>query len=350
MKKKPLPRRTWMIAALIVGVLFVGSGVGLIWSFTASAERVEEHTAYSYSKEADLDYRVRLLPNELFQERELGPGRAYLSRLTDYLNADLHYRFEGERDAQIEGAYSAVAYLTALSGRDEDKRVVWERQYLLLSPKGFEHEGSELTVRETVKVPFAEYRAFAEEVREKTEFNPSELNLRVEFDLQAEIQTDSGTVEDQFRPYMVLSMRGDTFVVEGDFTDSNSRGITEERIVSVPQVEGARKLFTVSSAIFAGVLAALLSLTTPVQKHVNPQEKEVARLLKKHEERIAVLSEEAPGDLDHAVAVTTFDDLLKVADELQRPIFYCKRQSATLNQHLFLVLVDEIMYAYSIEA
>jgi hypothetical protein len=61
---------------------------GLYWSYTRPAETAVDYTAFPYSQESTLDYRVYLLPNELYEETYLGPGRAYISALTDYISTE----------------------------------------------------------------------------------------------------------------------------------------------------------------------------------------------------------------------------------------------------------------------
>ena len=349
MKKRQLPKTTWLALVLVMGGLLAGSGAGLAWSRAAPAELVEEYTAYEYKQEAEIDYRVHLLPNELFEEEVLGPGWAYLTRLTDYLTVELHYRFEGEREAEIEITCSSTAYLTALTGRGEEKHVAWEREYELLPPQEFSTEGVELVIHEAVEVPFTEYRRFAEEVREETGFSPGELNLLVEFLVEVQAQTDSGLIEKRLTPGMLVPMRGDAFVVEGDLVDRNSAGITGTREVSLPHVGQARTGFAVSTAVFGGALAAFLLLTAPVKQKAKPQDRKAFRLLKKHGERIAALADVAPAGWEKALLVSTFKDLLKVADELQKPVFYYQLRWDAYSEHLFLVLDEEIMYRYSIK-
>ena len=350
MRKRELPKTTWLALVLVMGVLLAGSGVGLAWSRAVPAELVEEYTAYEYKQEAEIDYQVHLLPNELFEEEVLGPGWAYLTRLTDYLTVELRYRFEGEREAKIEVTCSAFAYLTALTGRGDEKLVAWEREYELLSPQESSTEGAELVIHEAVEVPFTEYRRFAEEVREETGFNPDELNLLVEFLVEVQAQTDSGLIEKRLTPGILVPMRGDAFVVKGDLVDRNSAGITETRAVSLPHVGKARAGFTLSTVVFGGALAAFLLLTAPVKPKAKPQDRKVLRLLKKHGDRIAALADGAPAGWEKALLVSSFEDLLKVADELQKPVFYYQLRSEVGEVHLFLVLDEEKMYRYSIRS
>ncbi len=349
MKKKQLPKKIWIAAAALLVVLLVGSGVGLAWSRAVPAEQVETYTAYAYTKQSEADYRVHLFPSDTFEEVQ-EPGKAYLSKLTDYIAADFYFNFQGEQEgAQLSGVYSAAAYLTATTG-GEEKRVVWERVFKLLPAQAVRIENDRIVIEESVQIPFAEYRRFAEQIREQTGYSPGELNLLVEFEILLEIQAASveEMVEKRFDPHLLIPMGGSTFVVGGDLVSKNADGITQERVVPVPGVEQARVVFTLSTFFFAGALAALFFLTSPLDT-VTPGRKKTLRLLKKHGDRIATLAGQAPEGVEQAITVNSFDDLLKVADELQKPVFYYPPGAGSGHENLFLVWDEGIIYKYSID-
>jgi len=348
LKIKRLKKRTWVIGITLIATLTLGSGVGIAWSRTATAEQLEEYAAYSCTLESEIDYQVHLLPNDVFQENVLESGRAYLSNMTDYLTAEVSYHFEGKQDAFIDGQYSAVAYLTAMTS-GEGKNVVWDREFELLAPQRFSYQGSELIIQETIKIPFLYYKEFAEDMREKTEFVPGELDLKVNYELNYRIQTDEGSTEGEINPHMVYSLRGNTFVVKGNLAESNSAEITSKKEVPVLLVQQARTGFAVSTGVFGVFLIAFLFLTVPQEQKVNPQEQKASRFIKKHGERIVAVVGSSPFRAERIVEVKEFADLLKVADELHKPVFYYHKPSeGALSEHYFMVLEQEKGYRYSL--
>jgi len=199
-----------------------------------------------------------------------------------------------------------------------------------------------------VEIPFADYREFAVEAREYTEYNPGELNLLVNFELNVKAQTGNETIEERFNPGMVIPMKESTFVVEGKLTDSNSGEITETQIVSLPQVKQARTNFTVSTAVSGGFLVAFFLLTVPVKQKARPQKQVVSSIFKKHQERIVVTSSDVSSLLENAIAVTSFEELLKLADEVGRPVLYSRSRAEVSKEHYFLVVTREHVYCYEV--
>ena len=113
--------RQGAVAVLFITIIITLAGV--YWSYTRPAETAGDYTVFPYSQESRVDYQVYLLPNKLYEETHLGPGRAYISGLTDYINTEFMFRFWAEKEADINGRYSVTANIEALTGQDY---LVWE--------------------------------------------------------------------------------------------------------------------------------------------------------------------------------------------------------------------------------
>ncbi len=345
MKKRKLKKNIRHTLTALLVLFLVGLGGGLAWSFSESIEQEEEYTAYSYTQNAEVDYRVQMKSGEFFEEELKEPGKAYLSELTESIMADLHYHFEGEEKAKISGTYAANATLEALTS-GEEQREVWQKDFTLVDSREFSYAEKSFTLQEEIEIPFAEYRDIAEKIKDHTNYNPGKLNLNVEFDVEIEVETDSGSETKELNPSMIINMRGSTFVVEGNLAENNSSGVTATRIVKATDLKQARIGFAVSAALVGIVLVGFMTLTYPVKERVSPQERKVARLLQKHQERIVTLSSKPGVYMEQNVAVDTFEDLLKVADELQKPIFYYQVRGELETKHIFLVFEKNSSYKY----
>ncbi len=331
----------------IVRILFAGllaaSAAGLIWSYDVPEEEVE-YMAYHCLQEAALDYRVQLVPNDYFAERVLEPGRAYITALTDQVIVDYEYRFIGESEAEINGRYGVTATLVALTSKEE--HLVWEKDYELLPAQRFSAVDSDIVITGIIDVPFAEYLAFTELLKTEIGYNPAELNLIVSFDTSVQAETKYGVVTGELSPTLLIPMRGNTFIVSGNLTEEIEGGITATKTVTGLQLENAGTVFYV--LIFASVIALIfLSLfTAPVKAKTKSGEQKIFRILKKHRGRIVTTTNGLPSIPEGAVEVTSFEELLKLADEVERPILYPRPKSGNSGDHCFLIYTPEKVYAY----
>jgi len=347
MKKKMLPQKNRQLLSVLIGLLLLCSAAGLIWSLLRPAEKAEYFNTYSFHHAAEVDYRVLLLPNEFFPEPLLGPGRAYISDLTDSVQSVFVYRFSGEKEAELRGEYRVLATLAAYTG--QEKYLVWERKYELLPPKSFSTRGKEIAFQEEVAVPFSAYAEFAGRLSEETKFSPEELNLTVVYSVSVEAQTEEGTIREELNPTMVVPLKGKTFVVGGELAKSNAGGLSASRQVPVPLVKETKVAFGTATLFFIALMLGLQFLTAAREEKNNFVARKIAKLLKKHGERIVAVKK-TPPLLEEGktieIEVDSFEDLLKTADELGRPILYCQADKTDGKEHVFVVMGENCLYRF----
>jgi hypothetical protein len=338
------PKRQIAIYAFVA--LLVFSAAGLLWSYTVSASQEEDYTTYYYLQEASFDYRIYAAPNNIFPSRVLGPGNAYITSLTDYIAVDFEYNYFGESEAELKGSYGVAAKLAAYTAQQE--YLVWEKEYALLPTKQFNTIDSDFSFKERFNIPLAEYIAFTEQIREETGFNPAELNLVVTGNVSMEVATEDGAVSDQLSPTMIIPMKDSVFTVNGQMFEEKEGGIAQTRVVVAAPVSAGRAVFPVLVAITAIGLALLRFLTVPTQIKARSDQHQVPGILKKHKERIVVTANGVTALPAGTINVLDFDELLKLADEVGRPILYPQPSSVEGNNHFFLVYTPEQTYAYGI--
>ncbi len=334
------------IAIYILVALLIFSVTASLWSYTASANQEEEYTTYYYLQEASFDYRIYTAPNIIFENRVLGPGNAYITSLTDFIAVDFEYNYFGESEVELKGSYGVVAKLAAYTAQQE--HLVWEKEYALLPTKQFNTIDSDFSFKERFNIPLAEYIAFIEQIREETGFNPAELNLVVTGNVNMEVVTEDGAVIDQLSPTMIIPMKDSVFTVSGQLFEEKEGGIAQTRVVAAVPVNVGRSMFPVLVALTAIGLVLIRFLTVPTQAKAQADKHQVPGILKKHKERIVVTANGVSSIPAGAITVLDFDELLKLADEVGRPILYPQPSSLDGSNHFFLVYTPEQTYAYGI--
>ena len=103
--------RLILTASLLVAVL-ISSGVLI----DANQEkdptiRKVSNSLFKCSNTASLAYTVHLKPNIVYESPTLSSGQTYFTRLIDYIDTSASYDFSGDKSAEINGQYSATAYL-----------------------------------------------------------------------------------------------------------------------------------------------------------------------------------------------------------------------------------------------
>lgn len=344
MKKTILKGNMRLGLLLGLSLLLLGALAGLFWSYARPAKTAVEYTARPYTYESTVDYRVRLQPNKLYDQRHLGPDRAYLSALTDSLGTEFTFHFTAEEETELKGEYSVSALIIARSG--SENHPVWEKSFLLLPPKPFAVSGTEVLVQESVAIPFSQYAALAKSIVEETNYSPQSLTLEVLYSATVEADTPEGQLRETVAPKLIVPLRETVFTVEGELESKGSGGIAATRLEPVPYHAEARWGFALLSAVLAFVLL-LCSQMTAAEKKPGAAQRRLARILKQHRERIVECAGKVSLSGHNLLAVATFEDLLKIADELEKPVFY-HRDGGENRGHSFFIFSGQRAYCYNL--
>ena len=347
MKKKTLQKN---VRQGIIAVLFLCLALalgGLYWSYTRPAETTVNYTAFPYTHENSLAYRVHLLPNDLFTETSLEPGRAYISSLTDYIDTRFVFRFAAENEAAINGEYCVTASLTAYTGPENN--LVWEKVFPLLPVKTFQLRGKEVLLQEDVALPFSQYTRLADQIVEETGFSPQNLSLEVSYDVAWTVDAPEGTIAETAGPKLTIPLRASVFTVEGALEQKESGGISAVKTVPVPYIEEVKIGFITLSVLSCLLLLVFFQITVNREEKDNLTGKIVSSILKKHRDRVVRCAENNfSAGHDHVLTIASFDDLLKIADELGKPILYQSGAGENNYDHSFYVFSEHLAYRYAL--
>lgn len=329
-----------------LGFLLVGALTGLFWSYTRPAKKAIEQTTLPYTYESEVDYRVHLLPNNLYTETYLGPGRAYLSDLADYLETEFTFHFAAEEEAELKGEYSVTALITAQSG--SENLPVWEKSFPLLLPQTFQISGNEVLVQESVVVPYSQYADLVKEIVEETKFSPQNLDLEVVCNITVETDTPQGPLRESAAPSLIIPLRDTVFTVERRLGNKESGGVAVTRWEPTPYYKEARWGFILLSILSGCSLLLFLQLTSAAEDP-NMAQKKLSRILKQNDDRVVRLAGKISLAEHNVLTVASFEDLLKIADELEQPVFYQNGEYGENRGHAFFIFSGQYTYFYYLQ-
>ncbi|HHT47412.1 MAG TPA: DUF5305 domain-containing protein, partial [Firmicutes bacterium] len=144
-------------------------------------------------------------------------------------------------------------------------------------------------------------------------------------------------------------LSGNVFTVGGSLEDSRTGGIPATRQEPVPYFEEARTGFALLSSLLVLFLLIFIQVTVGREERNNFIKKKLSRILKQHQDRIVKCAEAIPSPgQGNILEVASFDDLLKIADELGKPIFYQSGQKEENYEHTFSVFSEQHTYRYTL--
>lgn len=335
----------------VLALLLLISIVMAVQRFLQPAEVAQGVPVYKYKHQANVDYRVILLSNPFFDVTSLEAGRGYLTPITDHISTTLNYQLTGEGPATISGDYQVNAVITGyilkgdLSSTQRVKVPVWDKTYTLVPKTEFNSSDGTITLDKSVPVNIREYAVFAERVKDEYKSSTDLVELSVNYEINANVETPDGKSADSISPTLVIPIEGNSFTVDGVLTDQKEGSIMAQEMVPVPLLKEMRIGFSVTSVLLA--LALLWVVKKTKVRREDPLEKELKRIIKKYGDRIVAGNGAVPGvDEKKTLFLGEFENLLKISDELLQPILY---ENVKDGVHNFYVISKQLHYRYTLE-
>jgi len=332
--------RLSILAALLIIFIFLAYNAFLI--FRQNALREKEIPVYKYTQTGKINYLVRLKPNNLYDSPAIGPGGIYLTNFVDKVETNFSYDFTAEKEAKIYGAYDIKATLEAY-GAGKDKPVkIWEKVFPLMEQKNFEFQGKQAAFKETVLLDIPFYNQFLEAVNKASEMNASEAKLVVKCNIYAKAQTPEGVVSENMAPELSIPLGGKAFNIGPEVVMQKPGALSIKQKSLSPEAKKKRIVFSSLSALLLLLLLAFGLVTEDKPARIDPEKKMLDAIWKKHGDRIVQVLEKVAPQTEKTVHLSALDDLVKMADELSRPIFYEPRSGTGL--HLFYIFDGYFRY------
>jgi hypothetical protein len=306
----------------------------------------EKISLYNYKNNANVDYKVSLKSNALYSDgTTLGEGNIIFSEFIDNIKASFRYQFEGERPADINGDYEIVALVEGLTGSDKEQKIIWQKTFPILQKESFEAKDKVVSIEKEVVVNLEEYKSFAQSIIDSTRVD-SQTRLSVILNMNLKAATDIGVIDKKVSPSITIPLNSNYFEVVKNQTQGKTEAIEEVQKVKLPVNE--KKV--ISYSIVLGILVLALVYTIffiTGTKNFNLQEKELKSIFKNHGDRMVALSDSLVFTSEQYYSVRSIEDLVKISDELGRPIMYTFSEDIN-NIKQFYVCDDKFIYIFDV--
>lgn len=318
MKKLTLNKKP-RLALILVLILFIILSLLLIFNNISNPGFEDEKiTLYTYNYKSKIDYDVYLKQNSLYKEKNLKEGKIYITEFVDYIGANLKYEFNGERAADIKGEYNIIAKVKGFTGEGEDLVNIWEKDFPIKQYEWFKSNDGKILISESVILNLNDYNTFVREIKESSKIKCStDLTLIMNINLTG--TTVNGPIEKTISPSLIIPLDVDMFeIIEEDIVDQT------EAIEEIKQVKKPinRNIIIIYGIIIVFLIIALIILIffTKLACEKNQFEKELFKIFKKYGDRLVALNSDI--NITNSKNVKSIEDLVKIADEIDRPIVY----------------------------
>ncbi len=287
-----------------------------------------------------------LKPNMLYSQPSMGEGETYITATVDQIRASFNYQFTGEEPANIKGDYEIVAVMEGYTGRQEKEqtKTIWKKETVYLPKTSFNMQGQEFSVSKNVSVKLEDYNNFISALAESTKINTqSRLSVIMRVNLKAE--TEHGVIEEKAAPAIIIPLGTSYFEIAKN--EINQPGALE-KTQKVRQPINKSKVAAYGVGLAGGIIALiyLIFFTNATQKDLYA--KQLDQIFKKHGSRLVALERDAGMAHDDFYKVYSFEDLVRISDELGQPIMY-KFSEDYKDISKFYVTVEQNTYLFDLK-
>ncbi|MDF2876999.1 MAG: hypothetical protein K0S30_95 [Clostridia bacterium] len=348
MKMKKVRINKYFRTALIgaAGVLGIAAAFLIVKEYQSEHTREEKKTIYEYSLNSDVSYKVHVKPNILYEEEELAEGQMYLTEFVDYITADFASHFTGSGSVDIEGDYRIEAEVRGYTTKEEQKQIIWQKEFEIVPEEHFNKTSDKHSLKKEVKINFPEYNRFAQSVLEASKVNLS-VELVVRLIGSQTMAIPKGGLNDALQTAITIPLNNGYFNITKEGATQKSDVV--EEVTKIPTKVNKDWIIICSGLIGMSVLSVIgILIFTGVLNAEDLKKNKIKKILNEHGSRMVVVDQMRISEGLEIYRVNTIEDLIKIADEIEKPVFY-QQQDNLLDKTKFYVKEQNNLYIFEIK-
>jgi len=298
------------------------------------------------STAGDAGYEINLKPLQApatTEETSLPAGQPAFVKLLDRMDLAFSYDFKSDQPVTNE---STDVQITA----DLEAPQSWSKQLSLL------HTTKTGSFTLSVPIDISGYSDLLDSIQKETGVSPDSVDISIVANLHTTGQTLYGPIDQTFAPTLKGAIKDNVLEWDKDLTTTQpgaiSGPVTATKAptflgMAAGTAKGVAAFFMVVFILGFGLLLVLYM--RPLQAALSPVEHEVLQIKKKYGARVVEGTGGSSPWGNNVVAVASFEDLIKVADELAKPVVH-QGPADRYSPHTYYIMDGNNRYQYRIES
>lgn len=275
---------------------------------------------FSYINKSTINYNVDVDANSIYNKNNIGEGNIYISDYVQGINTTLKYNFNSDKEADISGTYEAVIVFDQLIGNDKNSKILNSYREEVIPKTEFKFKGKSGEQKKEFSLDFKKYSTMLKDANNKSGLNISG-KISLVWNISIKGNSDSGAINETLAPKLEIPLGEKYFEIGSNLTADKKGSIEKSTKIISPNY---KKLIYIFSGLIIGsalILMYLLIFTLP-KRCVRVSAEKTLKVLKNYKERLVALKEDPTDGNEIIISVMAMDDLVKIADDLEKPIFY----------------------------
>ncbi len=344
--KRSVKKQLKIVLASVSLIIFIAMSIIIFITVKHPEVRTEKIRVVGYNNKSDVQYKVMLKPNPLYDTGVLDEGSLYLASFVDNIKTNFQYEFDIEQPADIKGEYEILAIIEGYINVENKVKRIWSKQFVLSPHENFISTDTKVKINKEMVFPLQQYEDFATQINDAAKLNVS-LKATIVMNGHLEAAIGSRIIEKSFSPAIVVPIDDSYFeIIKGGIEDSNE-AIEDTKQIPLPV---NKKLIAIYGTALGISLLALLYLLIFVKgdAKVDLFIKQLNKIFKTHGSRLVAINNEIGTSFAMYYKVKSIDDLVRMADELGKPIMY-KYSTDPKEITKFYIHDDKAMYSFNLK-
>lgn len=334
-----------VITILSCSAIFLG--ISIYKEANAHMVKSEEKVVYEYTCQPKADYLVHIDKNTVYEGTVQEENLNYSKKLLDYIEIKFTTEFQGSKEAETEFVYGITAIVQGYENlKEEDPVINWSKNYDLVKEKKKITMENRFLEEETVRVGLEEYDEFALEAREVTGMELSnQVVVRLEGNLK--IHMEEGDLITPVAIAVTIPLQEEVFSINKDNLEPISDSIKE--YIYIPVLPNRLLIFGLVMLLFLCIIGIMiLCIATEAPNAYDVMKANARRMIKNYGSRMIAIQSKTEHNYLQTYELYSIEDLIKVSDEVQKPIYYVKDEMDIIGDYLLQIVDGDSLYVFRI--
>lgn len=336
------------VILIILGILLIsiGSG-GLYKSVTTKEVVIEDKEVYKYTNKFISNYDVNIKTNPYIDGNKMPAGLNYISDLVTSIDMSLNYSYTDlqEEAVPVKYDYKIDAIIKATYETDDKEYEVLSKTENLKRVEVQETTSDNLVINESINIPYSKYHEIIKDFKQTLGMNV-DAKLYIILTVNTTADVNSKQVKNEYKSDYKINLGNKVATVDAKNNDTNSNSIRNKTTTEKKVDFDTKKAVCSIIAMIAGIAITYLIAckTTKLNIIENKYKEELNRILKSCQDRIVIVENQLDMDIDNTILVAKFEELIKLSEELYKPILCWTEKNVEETQ--FSVISNRVRYVY----
>ena len=341
-KLKNKMRKSTKYIILLLSVFLFVFFAQMLYNAMGNTNSKQSKEIFSYTNAFSYQYNVNLIENQYMTQEDLNNiSKYYITDLIDNIELQLKYNYKGSDVTNLKTSYRILGELQGYYSGEKENQEVWNKEYILKDYEYIENTSDKFEINENLNLDLSDLNTLVKEFQHVMNMTIDAKYL-ITLEITNSFEIEGIKQENTYKPQITINLGEKTTNINGKNNEETEYVTKEYEIQN--EVKPILLAISIIGLIVTIVIIIKVLRTETKVNIINHYRKQLNQILKMCDEKIVSLSKKPVFDEDKVIDVKDFEEIIKVSDELFKPILYWDDfEEATA---YFAVMANNVQYRY----